>query len=165
MNIVIEQVKIDDLEECATISVKAWQETYKDIIDKKYLDSLSVKTRLEKFKSNYKSSPFLVAKTNNKVVGFCRYTTKTEKFTNTDCELTVLYVNPNLKNQGIGTALLEFVKKELKKKQKEKMLVCCLKGNKIGESFYKKMDGKIIGESEIEIDNKKYKELAFSFKL
>lgn len=45
------------------------------------------------------------------------------------------------------------------------MLVCCLKGNTIGESFYKKMQGKIIGESEIEIGDKKYKELAFSFKL
>lgn len=165
MNIVVEPVTINDLEECATISVKAWQETYKDIVDKEYLDSLSIETRLEKFKSNYQLSPFLVAKINNEVVGFCRYTNREEKFSGTDCELTVLYVKPNLKNQGIGTVLFNYVKNELKKEQKENMLVCCLKGNKIGESFYNKMHGKIIGESEIEIDKKKYKELAFSFKL
>lgn len=165
MNIVIEQAKIDDLAECANISITSWQKTYKDIVDKEYLGSLSIKTRSEKFKSNYQSSPFLVAKINNKVVGFCRYIAQEEKFSGTDCELTVLYVIPNLNRQGIGTSLFNYVKSELKKEQKKNMLVCCLKGNTIGESFYKKMQGKIIGESEIEIGDKKYKELAFSFKL
>lgn len=163
--IIIEPVNINDLAECANISVTSWQKTYKDIVDKEYLDSLSIKTRLEKFKSNYQSSPFLVAKINNKVVGFCKYIAQEEKFSGTDCELTVLYVKPNLNRQGIGTSLFNYVKSELKKEQKKNMLVCCLKGNTIGESFYKKMQGKIIGESEIEISDKKYKELAFSFKL
>lgn len=167
MSLEITNVKKEELKECANISVTSWKETYKNIIDKEYLDNLNIEKRLEKFESNYQTSPFLVAKENNKVVGFCRYRTDTkiDKYPDIDCELTVLYVKPEFKNQGIGTALFNYVKKELKKEQKQNMLICCLKGNTIGESFYKKMNGQIIGENTIEIGNKKYKELAFNFKI
>lgn len=164
-NIIIEKVKKEDLKDCASISINAWKETYKNIVDKEYLANLSIEKRLEKFESNYNTIPFLVAKINNEVVGFCRYSTNTkiEKFPDIDCELTVLYVKPELKGQGIGTTLFNYVKDELKKENKKSMLISCLKGNVIGESFYKKMNGKVIGEATIEIDGISYQELAFKF--
>lgn len=167
MNLEITKVKKEELRACATISITSWQETYKNIVDKEYLDNLNIERRLEKFENNYQTSPFLVAKINNEVVGFCRYSSNTnyENFPNIDCELTVLYIKPSLKNKGIGTSLFNYAKNELKKEQKHNMLVCCLKGNTIGESFYKKMGGEIIGKNTIEIGNKEYQELAFSFKI
>ncbi len=99
-------------------------------------------------------------------MGFCRYNTlKNPKFPFIDCELTVLYVKPELKNQGIGTSLLKETIKKLQKENKHNMLICCLKDNQIGKKFYQKMGGKIIGENIFEIDNKSYPELAFHFKI
>jgi len=166
-NIIVEKVKAEDLKECATISVKSWQETYKNIVDNEYLKNLSIERRLEKFKSNYQGNPFLVAKINNEVVGFCRYNknTKMEKFPEIDCELTVLYVKPKLKRKGIGSTLFKYVKNELQKENKKNMLITCLKGNTIGENFYQKMHGKIIDTTTIEIGDKEYQELAFKFEL
>ncbi len=163
----IELVKEEELMDCANISVNAWKETYKGIINQDYLDSLDVQVRYNKFKSNYQTSPFLVAKQNNEVVGFCRYITDLEikEYPEVDSELTVLYVKPELKGQGIGRALLSYVKIALKEKGKKGMIISSIKGNKIGEAFYHKMKGEIIGESEIEIGNNKYKELVFYFKL
>ena len=167
MDIKITNVNIKDLKECATISVTSWQETYKDIVDKEYLNHLDIETRLKKFKENYKLSPFIVAKIKSEVVGFCRYSpnVKIDKYPKIDSELTVLYVKNELKSQGIGTSLFNYVKKELQKENKHNMLICCLKGNQIGENFYRKMNGEEIGETEIEIGDKKYKEIAFQFKI
>ncbi|MCM1053119.1 MAG: GNAT family N-acetyltransferase [Ruminococcus sp.] len=163
----IELVKESDLKACADISIRAWKETYEGIVDKEYLDSLDVQVRFNKFKNNYQMAPFLVAKINDEVVGFCRYIDdlKIEEYPRVDSELTVLYVKPELKNKGIGTALFSYVKDKLKEKNKHGMLISCIKGNKIGESFYHKMNGEIIGEREIEIGGKKYKELVFYFEL
>lgn len=165
--ITIENVKFEDLKQVAQINVQSWQETYKNIVDKDYLNNLSIEKRLEKLLNNYKEGPFLVAKKNNEVVGFCRYKEyNDEEISNEiDCELTVLYVKPELKNNGIGTKLINTVKKDLMRKNKKNMIVYCLKENKIGKDFYTKMEGKIIGEKEIEIGNKVYQEVAFKFNL
>lgn len=166
-SIIIEEAKITDLKDCAKISVSAWQKTYKNIIDNEYLNNLSIETRYQKFLDNYNNIPFIVAKINNVVVGFCRYTHNATcpKFPEIDSELTVLYVNPEIQNKGVGTALFNYVKKELKKQGKKYMLINCLKGNTIGKNFYQKMHGTVIGINKIEIDNKFYEELAFKFKL
>lgn len=166
-NIIIKNVKKEDLKACATISIKSWQATYKNIVDKEYLVNLSIQKRLEKFESNYKLCPFLVAKINNEVVGFCRYSTNVtyEEYPEIDSELTVLYVSPELKHHGIGTALFNYVKTELQKENKKNMLICCLKGNTLGENFYQKMQGQIIGETTIKIGDKLYSEISFKFQI
>lgn len=164
-NIIIEKVSKENLKACATISVKSWQETYKNIVDQEYLNNLNIETRYQKFLTNYQSSPFLIAKINNQVVGFCRYTTNITypQFPEIDSELTVLYEDPKLKRNGVGSTLFNYVKKELKSQNKKYMLITCLKNNKIGKNFYQKMQGTIISENNIEIGDKIYPELAFRF--
>lgn len=163
----LESVTKEDLKEIATISVESWKTTYQGIVDQDYLDSLSIEKRYERFLENYTKGPFIVAKIEEKVIGFCRYSTKIkeERKDKFDSELTVLYVDPNYKRQGIGSALFQYVKKELQKENKHHMLICCLKGNKIGENFYTKMGGKIVGTSTTTFGEKEYEELNFLFEI
>lgn len=162
----IELVKEEDLFACATISVRAWQETYRGIVDDNYLDGLDIEARYNKFKSNYQLAPFIVAKIDNEVVGFCRYMSKEMKdYSLADAELTVLYVKPELKRQGIGKALVNYVIKDLKNNGNKGIIVKAIKGNKIGEAFYIKMGAKKLGEDKMLIGDKYYKENVFFFDL
>lgn len=83
-------------------------------------------------KSNYMSDGFIVAELDNEVVGFCRYVDNNNfspTITEADCELTVIYVKPNLKGGGIGSKLFEYVLNEFFKLNKSLMVLWCFKDN------------------------------------
>ncbi len=124
--------------------------------------------RIEKIRRYYKDNGFIVAELNNEVVGFCNYI-DTNKFTqgisDIDCELLALYVKPDLKYNGIGTKLFQFVINEFKSKNKTKMILWCLKDNEPSKKFYTKMGGKILKERTIEIGEKNYCEVGFIYNI
>lgn len=124
--------------------------------------------RIKKRRNDYKENGFIVAELNNEVVAFCRYI-DSNKFTqdipNIDCELLALYVKSDLKYNGIGTKLFEFVINEFKSKNKTKMILWCLKDNEPSKKFYTKMGGEIIKERIIEIGEKNYLEVGFEYNI
>lgn len=79
--------------------------------------------------------------------------------------MLALYVKPNLKYNGIGTKLFQFVVNEFKARNKTKMILWCLKDNEPSKKFYKKMGGKIIGERTFVIDDKNYYEVGFEYNI
>ncbi len=82
-----------------------------------------------------------------------------------DCEITALYVKTDLKYNGIGTKLFQFVVNEFKSQSKSKMILWCLKDNEPSKKFYTKMGGKIIKERVIEIGEKSYCEVGFMYNI
>ena len=76
-----------------------------------------------------------------------------------------LYVNPELKRQGIGKALVNHIKKEFKKKGKTRMILWCLKENYPSRKFYEKMGGTIVGEHDKEIGEKLYPLVGYGYEL
>lgn len=76
-----------------------------------------------------------------------------------------LYVKPNLKYNGIGTKLFQFVIKEFESKNKTKMILWCLKDNEPSKKFYTKMGGEIIRERTIEIGKEEYLEVGFEYNI
>lgn len=126
--------------------------------------TFQIMNRNENRKNDYKENGFIVAELNNQVVGFCRYIDSnkfTREISDIDCELLALYVKPNLKYNGIGTKLFQFVKNDFKSKHKRKMILWCLKDNDPSKKFYFKMGGEIIKERAIEIEGKEYLEVGF----
>ncbi len=158
--IIIRKAKIEDIEAISTIQVRSWQTAYREIIDNEYLDSMDIESRIEKRKKDFNQYGFIVAELNNEVVGFCRYDycNNEEKEDNVDCELNALYVKPEMKRNGIGKKLMQYVIDEFKNTKKRKMVLWCLKENYPSIAFYEAMGGKAskikiakFGEKECEI--------------
>ena len=167
-NLIVRNIEEKDIPSVVDIQIDGWKSAYKGIVDNNILNSMNRNERIEKRKNDYKQNGFIVAELNNQIVGFCRYI-DSNKFTpnisNIDCELLALYVKPNLKYNGIGTKLFQFVTNEFKSKNKTKMILWCLKNNEPSKKFYAKMGGKIIKERTIEIGEKEYLEVGFEYNI
>ena len=141
MDVVIRNVREEDIPAVVDIQVEGWKTAYKGIIDESYLNSMNKEERINKRKSDYKDGLFIVAEINNEVVGFCRYykdviSADGKEY---DCELIALYVKPTMKQQGIGKTMFKYVKNDLKSYGKKKMILWCLKENYPSRKFYEKM--------------------------
>lgn len=167
-NLIVRDVKFEDLEQVVDIQVRAWQTAYKGIIDDKYLESMDKSKRLEKRKKDYMQNRFIVAELDNKIVGFCRFIENnsfSSNIKNIDSEIMALYVEPNLKRNGIGKALFDYVKNDLKSQNKKHMIIWCLKENMPSRMFYEKMGGNIIGEKEFYLEENTYIEIGYIYDL
>lgn len=167
-NLIVRNIEEKDIPSVVDIQIDGWKSAYKGIVDNNILNSMNRNERIEKRKNDYKQNGFIVAELNNQIVGFCGYI-DSNKFTpnisNIDCELLALYVKPNLKYNGIGTRLFQFVKNDFKSKNKTKMILWCLKDNEPSKKFYAKMGGEIVKERTIEIGEKEYLEVGFIFSI
>lgn len=167
-NIIIRNIKKEDIPQVVDIQILGWQTAYKGIIDDSYLNSMNREERIELRNKDFDQGGFIVAESNNEIVGFSRYVNNnffSPKTPEVDCELTALYTKPNLKGCGIGTKMFQYVLNEFKKQNKTKMIIWCLKENYPARKFYEKMGGKIIGEKTIHIGNKDYMEVGFLYNI
>ena len=162
----VRNVKKEDLRQVSEIAINGWKSAYRGIIDDDYLDSLSIEKNYQKRLKDYKENGFVVAELNGEVVGFCRYTLEnlfSKNYPNIDGEVCAIYVKPELKRQGIGRSLFEYVFKEFRKNGNKNIILWCLKDNYPSRAFYEKMGGKLYGESSVSIGEKEYKEVGFKF--
>lgn len=167
-NIIIRNVKKEDIPEVVDIQISGWQTAYKGIIDDLFLSSMNKEERIKQRNEDYTKGGFIVAELDKEIVSFCRYianNTFSPETPEVDCELLGLYVKPNLKNNGIGTKMFQYVLKEFKKQNKTKMILWCLKDNFPSRNFYEKMGGKVIKERPITIGNKDYMEVGFEYNI
>lgn len=167
-NIVIRNIKKEDIEAVVDIQISGWKTAYKGIVDDNTLNRMNRDEKIEIRKKDYNKNGFIVAELNKEVVGFCRYI-DTNNFTkdvpDIDCELLSIYVKTELKFKGIGTKLFKSVVNEFKNKNKKKMIIWCLKDNELSKKFYTKMGGKIIKEKIIKIEEKEYYEVGFVYNI
>lgn len=163
---VVRNVKKEDLRAVAEIAINGWKTAYSGIIDNEYLENLSIEENYQKRLNDYTENGFVVAELNNEIVGFCRYTLEnlfSKEYTEIDGEISAIYVKPELKRNGIGRKLFEYVFNEFKKNGNKKIILWCLKENYPSRAFYEKMGGILCGESTITRGGKEYKEVGFKF--
>ena len=156
--IIIRKATINDINAISTIKVRGWQTAYRNIIENKYLGNMNIERTIEKNKRNFNQHKFIVAELNNEVVGFCSYNYLNDEENNADCELSAIYVKHEMKRNGIGKQLIQYVINEFKNAKKRKMILWCLKENYPSRAFYEAMGGKSskikiakFGEKEYEI--------------
>lgn len=167
MNIFIRNIHEQDLPDVVDIQIQGWKTAYKGIIDDEFLNSMNKEKQLEKRKKDYQNGKFIVAVLNNEIVGFARYDNKaiSEDSENFDSEIIALYVKPEIKGQGIGSAMVKHIKNDLKKQGNKKMIIWCLKENQPSRKFYEKMGGILVNEHNIIFGDKEYPEVAFGFEI
>lgn len=142
----------------AEILVRGWQTAYKGIVDEVYLQSLSSRQFCARMVENKKNNQFLVAEINGEVVAFCRYSLQIPPETQGDFDGTIseLYVKPELKGRGIGSALFQAVLEDFKCHGNRCVVLGCFSKNYPFLAFYEKMQGKLIGEDSIALGGKSY---------
>ena len=167
MNLEIRQITLEDIPHVVRIQIAGWRTAYRGIIDSEYLDNLDAESKMVKRKRDYNKSPFVVAVLDGQIVGFCRYLYEvvSNDGEGYDSEIMALYVDPELKGQGIGKEIFKYVKNDLINQGKKKMILWCLKDNMPSRAFYEKMGGKIVAEHGIEIGSKIYPEVGFGYTL
>lgn len=168
MEIIIRNIKKEDIEKVVDIQIDSWRTAYKGIINEDYLNNMNRKEKIKKREKDYQDNGFIVATVNEKIVGFCRYIDSNDfssEYTDIDCELCALYVKSTMKRQGIGKKLMKYVINEFKEKGKKKMIIWCLKENEPSKKFYKKMGGKEYANKIGEFGGSEYQEIAYCYEL
>lgn len=166
--LIIRNVKKEDLRDVAEIVVEGWKTSYKDIIDNMFLDNLSVEETYQKRLNDYTENKFIVAELNDEIVGFCRYKVGNnyrDKYPEVDCEISALYVKPNYKRKAIGKELINYSINDFKDNFCSKMIIWCLKDNYPSRAFYEKMGGAYCGEKNLQLGDKEYKEVGYIYSL
>ena len=167
-NLIIRNVKKEDIPKVVDIQIDGWKTAYKGIIEDEYLNAINKEEKIKKRQKDYMLNGFIIAELNDDVVGFCRYIDNNSFSTeveDADCELLAIYVKSDLKYKGIGTKLFQYVKDEFIEKGKSKMVLWCLKDNEASKKFYTKMGGTITCERPIEIGDKIYQEVCFLYNI
>jgi len=165
-NILIRNIEEKDIKDVVKIQVTSWQNTYKGIIDDDFLDSMDINEITERREKDYHKGGFIVVIENNEIIGFSRYVDTnqfTPEYDDVDCEIIALYVRLDKKHRGIGKRMFNYIVKELKQKDKKRMIIWCLKENYPSRKFYEAMGGNIKGEHNINFGGKEYPEVGFEF--
>ena len=166
-NIKIRQAQLSDLELIASIKVAGWQSAYREIVDYKYLASMSVDKQIEVIK-NYSLDTIFVAENDGEVIAFCRfyeYDNPVYEDKEIDCEIREIYVKPDIKRQGIGSKLFIHTMNYFRHKGKKKLYLGVFKENHNARSFYEKMGGNVQGEEDMEVGGKIYPTVSYIFNL
>lgn len=163
---IIRPVEKEDLNIVAKIKVETWNNSYKGIVDNAYLKKMDYKKTADKWLKNFDNENFIVTVLDNKIVGFCRYGERIDelnRFKDYDGEIYAIYIDKNFQRQGIGNKMIEYACTELKKQNKNKVLIWCLKDNISARKFYEGINGKVLGYKTSDIGGKEYEEIAYGY--
>lgn len=105
MNIIIKPMEPDsEIREKAYVHWKAWQETYSGLVDQNYLDNFTLEKCTEI--ALHSRDNTLVAKENNKVIGFVVYGICSDDLLPETGEVHAIYILKEYYDKGIGYALM-----------------------------------------------------------
>ena len=151
----------EDAKDIVRINVNSWKETYKKIFPIEFLNKLDPKdvSAIEKCERNI--DEYVVYEQEGKIVAMARYGINKKGYDKTYAEIYALYVDLEYKNQGIGTKMIDYIFKILKDDFKY-VLISTLKENSANE-FYKKIGGKLIGESNFSLTGSNYLENLYEY--
>lgn len=153
--------------EYAKINIKSWVESYKNIVDEDYLESINTINELQNRKAalinNLKDGSLrYLLKVNNEYVGIFRVRkTKYEGYEDYG-ELGSLYLQNKVKKNGYGKIMFDRAKRELSQMGYEKMIVGCLEENP-SNNFYIHMGGVFLKKNPIRIGEQDYFENIYIF--
>lgn len=135
MDIVIKPMESDsEIRGKAYVHWKAWQETYSGLVDQDYLDNFT----LEKCTDIAFRWPdhLLVAKENDKVIGFVGYGAYRDGSLAETGEIFSIYIQKEYYDQKIGYALMSAALEKLS--EYKQIAVWVLEGNHRAIKFYEK---------------------------
>ena len=150
----IRKAKIEDSNSIASLILRGWQTAYKGLIKQEFLDSMKEDEMNKGWKksifSQNENNNVYVYEKENKILGIIRFgKVDDENDISHNAEIHVLYVEPELKRNGIGSKLFNYAKNYFIEHNRKNLIIWCLKGNNPSIEFYKKMGGKSVSEKKV----------------
>lgn len=131
----VAKASLDEVSSMANIVVTTWKTAYKGIVSQSFLNKLSPKMYLERFKRAIRAPHILVLRATyqNEVVGVlqAQYDEPSNKV-----HIAMLYVLPNVQRMGVGKQLLQTCITTYT--QSEQFVLDVLVGNHVAKQFYEK---------------------------
>jgi len=160
----IREAKLNDSEAIAEIIVEAWQGAYAGIVDQKYVDNMKIQRFVHIMSKNIKQKKekIFIYEENEITKGFISGKFIDDK--DHQCETVGFYVLPKYQRMGIGEKLLLKMKQYFSENSCRKMMLWTLMGAK-NNAFYTNNGGTITDEKMLNIGDKEYSGVRFSFKL
>ena len=158
---IIRRATKDDARQIAEILVEDWQKAYSGIIDRAYLDSMSVEQRYQRELQRYQQ--YTVAADDKEVLGFAWNETADDEAA--DCEIVALYVRYGQRKSGIGRALFQNSADAFRASGRRRMIVWCLKENMEARRFYEKMGGAVYKAGTHPWGDRDYDMIAYLYRL
>ena len=158
-----------DAIDIAKINVEAWRSTYKDIVDSKFLASLSyeknLSTALKRIENDESDCIVAVNKYNQSLAGFIQIGPCREKNSDADGEIYALYLSKNFIGQGVGKLLFGSAIAILKERNYKKVMVSVFEKNDLGRNFYERMGGREDRPDRVVLDGISYPTATYTWAL
>ena len=170
MNCIIEELNLDNVKDYVKVNTKAWQETYRGIVNDGFLELIGTDSEInksieQKIKDiNKEFDKSFLLKVNDKYVGGLRVCKSHDNNYKEKGELQALYLLNDVKKLGFGKILIEKAKEEVKKMGFDSMIVGCLSDNTNANNFYKHMGGVLDSNRNFIIPNQVIKENVYLFR-
>ena len=159
------KARIEDVPKVAKVHVESWQKSFAGIVPQTFLNNMSVEKRTSRMregfsKENYQM--FIAENSNGEIVGFADFGEARNKNFGFDAELYAIYFLPEYQRRGIGGKLFQFGADYLRRKNYHSMYLEVLKISPY-KNFYDKMGGKIIGQSNHDLDDENFETLIYGW--
>ncbi|WP_125566563.1 GNAT family N-acetyltransferase [Companilactobacillus insicii] len=155
----IREAKIEDVKDIATVNLKSWRETYSDIVDAEFLDTMNpdeAVNRWTRFLHNSDAKIF-VDEEDNIVVGYVRAEVK-----NNQAYIGAIYLLKDYQKMGIGKDLLLKGLDYLKEKSYTNILVEVLFDNPT-KYFYQKFGAEPYEERTLKVGKQNLAESVYAW--
>ena len=145
MDLIIRLAKLEEAKKIAEINMETWKTSFCGYVSDEVLDTRNI---TEDFIKNrlfniYKNNVF-VAEVDGEVVGYSSF----KKNTETEAEISTIYILPKYQKLGIGGILLKEVLKNLKELNFKKVVIWTMKNFEQSNNFYKKYGGVLTGNTK-----------------
>lgn len=172
----IREAHIGDAIGIAFVQTMAWKTAYKGILNQTFLDNVRLEERLKfRYKILRESKGIhYVALWENQVIGFCdahvlrfhenqhlsaeQWQKRKERG-----EIYAIYLLEDHQNKGIGKALFQRTRLQLKEEGLIPFLAWVFKDNHQARGFYESQGGTLVDEVSARIGDQDYQEVAYKF--
>lgn len=158
IDFIIKKARLNDIPEIGALIISCWRNSYKNIIDKSYLNALNAEKRAKFISDALISGAFLCccAWLKGKIVGVCLFRTASIRGLAGCGELSNLYVEESLTRNGIGGKLLNISIDYMRSIGLNYIILNVLKQNTNAVDFYKKRGFNIIAENQVMLGSRTY---------
>ena len=165
-NTVIRRMAPEDAEAVTDVLIDTWKTAYRGIVSDDVLDHQDREMLIGRRKKQYKD--YIVAEVNGRVVGYCWYVNDnsfSEELSDIDSEIVAIYVLPGIARKGVGRKMFSYAVEDLRKQNREKMVIWCLKENTESRKFYEKIGGKEFKTGSHNWGGKDYEMISYLYDL
>jgi ribosomal protein S18 acetylase RimI-like enzyme len=162
-----------DISDLASIHAEGWKATYAGLVDRAFLDSLSVERRAAEWRAWLAAGDMqvLLARQDGHPAGFISFgRLKTPPPGMSPIrplygsEVYAIYLLPEYWRRGIGAALMRAAAETLKGQKQTSLCLWVIEQNTRAQAFYDRLGGQRIGKKPTDIGGKKFTEICYAWR-